>query len=252
MISLFRKIRIQALADGRTGRYLRYAVGEIILVVIGILIAVRVNTWNQERIENNRLNLQIEKLLDECVESKTLIEGMRVRMDSLKTKMTISIEIVREQDFERLDVFKENVGAIATAWNLHINTPILEEFNRQNGTVVLKNPNLKSTLNEYYEVLDFYHYGLDYNRFQYQFSIEPFISKYLNYSSTALPVYRDRLIQGGPESNFEELFQSLEFWNIMTFKLETTNGEQYILGELIEGLDTLIVELQKEIQMRHE
>lgn len=48
MIKLFRNIRKKLLAEGKTSNYLKYAIGEIILVVIGILIALQVNNWNQE------------------------------------------------------------------------------------------------------------------------------------------------------------------------------------------------------------
>lgn len=49
MIKLFRKIRQNLLSEGKTGRYLKYAFGEIVLVVIGILIALQINNWNIER-----------------------------------------------------------------------------------------------------------------------------------------------------------------------------------------------------------
>ena len=49
MIKLFRKIRHQMLKENKTYRYFKYALGEIILVVIGILIALQLNTWNENR-----------------------------------------------------------------------------------------------------------------------------------------------------------------------------------------------------------
>ena len=49
MIKFFRKIREQLLVENKTGRYFKYAIGEIILVVIGILIALQINNWNEER-----------------------------------------------------------------------------------------------------------------------------------------------------------------------------------------------------------
>ncbi len=49
MIKLFRKIRQNLLMENRMGKYLKYAIGEIILVVIGILIALQINNWNEER-----------------------------------------------------------------------------------------------------------------------------------------------------------------------------------------------------------
>mgnify|MGYP000005817841 CR=1 FL=1 len=49
MIKFFRKIRQNLLSEGKTGKYFKYAVGEIILVVIGILIALQINNWNEQR-----------------------------------------------------------------------------------------------------------------------------------------------------------------------------------------------------------
>ena len=47
MIKFFRKIRQNLLSEGKTAKYLKYAIGEIILVVIGILIALQINNWNE-------------------------------------------------------------------------------------------------------------------------------------------------------------------------------------------------------------
>lgn len=49
MIKFFRRIRQNLLSEGKTGKYLKYAVGEIVLVVIGILIALQINNWNENR-----------------------------------------------------------------------------------------------------------------------------------------------------------------------------------------------------------
>ncbi len=47
MIKFFRKIRQRLLAENKFNKYLIYAIGEIILVVIGILIALQINNWNE-------------------------------------------------------------------------------------------------------------------------------------------------------------------------------------------------------------
>ena len=49
MIKFFRKIRQNLLSEGKTGKYFKYAFGEIVLVVIGILIALQINNWNENR-----------------------------------------------------------------------------------------------------------------------------------------------------------------------------------------------------------
>jgi hypothetical protein len=60
VIKLFRNIRQKLLTEGKTSNYLKYAIGEIILVVIGILIALQINNWN----ENRKLkNVEFQTLL---------------------------------------------------------------------------------------------------------------------------------------------------------------------------------------------
>ncbi|MGB5372105.1 MAG: DUF6090 family protein, partial [Flavobacteriaceae bacterium] len=49
MLKFFRKIRQQLLVKNNISKYLLYAIGEIVLVVIGILIALQINNWNEDR-----------------------------------------------------------------------------------------------------------------------------------------------------------------------------------------------------------
>ncbi|NNC44454.1 MAG: hypothetical protein HKN99_01055 [Winogradskyella sp.] len=54
MIKFFRKIRYNLMEQNKTGKYFKYAIGEIILVVIGILIALQINNWNEQRKEKQQ------------------------------------------------------------------------------------------------------------------------------------------------------------------------------------------------------
>ncbi|WP_051229694.1 DUF6090 family protein [Psychroserpens burtonensis] len=83
MIKFFRKIRQNLLSEGKTGKYLKYALGEIILVVIGILIALSINNWNELRKTNNNQEkylklLKVESLknLNEVNRYKDLVTDM--------------------------------------------------------------------------------------------------------------------------------------------------------------------------------
>ena len=49
MINFFRKIRHKLADNNQFLKYSRYAIGEIVLVVVGILIAVQINNWNEAR-----------------------------------------------------------------------------------------------------------------------------------------------------------------------------------------------------------
>tara|TARA_R110000744_G_scaffold363618_1_gene471957 strand:+ start:23 stop:733 length:711 start_codon:yes stop_codon:yes gene_type:complete len=77
MIKFFRKIRYDLMEKNKTGKYLKYAIGEIVLVVIGILIALSINNWNDNR--KNRISER--KLLDNI--HRDFIHN-KVEFDSLK------------------------------------------------------------------------------------------------------------------------------------------------------------------------
>ena len=66
MITIFRKIRQQLVSQNKFSRYLIYAIGEIILVVIGILIALKIDNWN-ERIQQDKEELKILKSLHKAI-----------------------------------------------------------------------------------------------------------------------------------------------------------------------------------------
>ena len=55
--------------ENKTSKYFRYAIGEIVLVVIGILIALQINNWNEERLENNREKITVQNLNTEFQEN---------------------------------------------------------------------------------------------------------------------------------------------------------------------------------------
>jgi len=63
MIKFFRKIRYNLMETGKTGKYLKYAIGEIVLVVIGILIALSINNWNENKKERKLETKVLSELL---------------------------------------------------------------------------------------------------------------------------------------------------------------------------------------------
>jgi len=70
MIKFFRNIRQWLLQEGKTSNYLKYAVGEIVLVVIGILIALQINNWNQKR-QSREQFVKILTTMKEDIKSDT-------------------------------------------------------------------------------------------------------------------------------------------------------------------------------------
>jgi hypothetical protein len=65
MIKFFRKIRQNLLSEGKTVKYFKYAIGEILLVVIGILIALQINNWNENKKLETKTQDYFVQLLDD-------------------------------------------------------------------------------------------------------------------------------------------------------------------------------------------
>lgn len=76
-MKIFRKLRFDLLKNGKTPRYFKYALGEIALVVIGILIALQINNWNETQKGNSRLN-------DHLVKIKSHTKDDLRQLDSIK------------------------------------------------------------------------------------------------------------------------------------------------------------------------
>lgn len=98
MIKFFNKIRKQLLDQNKTGRYLKYAIGEIILVMFGILLALQVNTWNNNR-ELKKEELKVMKSLHKEF-SQNLVRFDKAYNVHLERKKNIElIMTVKPQEF---------------------------------------------------------------------------------------------------------------------------------------------------------
>ncbi len=75
MINFFRKIRKKLADDNKPWKYLIYAIGEILLVVIGILIALQINNWNENRINSIRESLLLREINIEFKFNKEELES---------------------------------------------------------------------------------------------------------------------------------------------------------------------------------
>ena len=84
MIKFFRKIRQDLLSKGRTGKYLKYAIGEIVLVVIGILIALQINNWNEKRLQQKHLLSVYERILTDINNDLQELTTIIKRHDSIE------------------------------------------------------------------------------------------------------------------------------------------------------------------------
>ena len=97
MLKFFRKIRFDLMEKpqkDKASRYFKYAIGEIVLVVIGILIALSINNWNEARIEQNRIKKYAKSLIQDLENDIDMlnislfqVEEAYEAIDSLKSYM---------------------------------------------------------------------------------------------------------------------------------------------------------------------
>jgi hypothetical protein len=100
MIKLFRKIRQNLLSAGKTGKYLKYAFGEILLVVIGILIALQINNWNENRLKKNDASNYLLQ-----IRAELFLDIEHYQRDSTTIKVTTEyLNHVSDGNYEEVDL----------------------------------------------------------------------------------------------------------------------------------------------------
>ena len=91
MIKFFRKIRQRLLTDNKFSKYLLYAIGEIILVVIGILIALQINNWNAEqKIKKEEIGI-LNNLLESLYSAKEQSDIDIFKENQLKESLIVAL-----------------------------------------------------------------------------------------------------------------------------------------------------------------
>lgn len=104
MIKLFRNIRKNLLNEGKISKYFKYAIGEIVLVVIGILIALQLNNWketNAERkIERDYIISLIEDITKDTDNFNTAINQNKQRVKNLDSFASLCFNYEKDNDYK--------------------------------------------------------------------------------------------------------------------------------------------------------
>jgi len=146
MIKVFRRIRQQLLSENKVSRYLLYAIGEIILVVIGILIALQINNTNEVKkqrtkevqfLKNLKADLIFEEAqLDRYIEIReSMVNSAKIILDHFNGKPVEDIQLFNYHNFnvEIWQAFQRN------------NNTFLELVNSGNLTII-SNDSIKNGL----------------------------------------------------------------------------------------------------------
>ncbi len=148
MIKFFRKIRQNILSKGKMGKYFKYAIGEIILVVIGILIALQLNNLNENRKNSafeKEILIQIQENLKNDIKALTEVEM------NFNAAITSTNKILNEEVSQNIeDSIHVWLGAIIQFDRFQPLTNAYEVL-KSNGFDKVSNKQLRFLLGRYYD-----------------------------------------------------------------------------------------------------
>ena len=138
MARIFRRLRAGLLHEARSREYLLYAAGELVLVIVGILIALQVNNWNQERIEQQQVRRYAHALASDLESDIKMVEPI-VRMIDMSLRNMDALDSYTRgrplEQFDNLDLYQLTaiVGYRAYEWHRTTfeqmkNAGVLEQF----------------------------------------------------------------------------------------------------------------------------
>jgi len=152
MIPYYRKIRKKLADDNQFFKYSRYAIGEIILVVVGILIALQINNWNNLNEKNKLKSVYINRLISDIKSDTTNIAYTRSELEINQGVIKALIEkISLNEDLEELDTLLYNY--FERGWIIYEFIPTSNTYIdlSQTGNMnILNNPDLVDEIIQYY------------------------------------------------------------------------------------------------------
>lgn len=239
MIKFFRKIRQDLLYEGKTGKYLKYALGEIILVVIGILIALQLNNWN---IDNQRSREEIELLTEMKFnlenDLKDCIWNINKNQELLNSNLAVLNQLEGTIPFH--DSLRSHYGNLLGTTTQRRNMSAYDHL-KSNGMNLIRNNSLRQNITKVYS--ERYYYietkELEYdNQFQINQVIPQLNGKIIidNISKTGYPIdlntlFEDNALKGILRTNAD----------VKRLMLRTYENLKVDIQNLIDQIDKELV-----------
>ena len=253
MIQFFRKIRQKILIENKLSKYLMYAFGEIILVVIGILIALQINNWNEERKANISENKALLALKNEFDKNFERFQFIMKERDSGQVVLRTYFDIIANDTIPIEKKAQANKGAyFGGRWGAQ-NTVLMGLVN--SGAIDnIKNDSLKILLTLWPNLVQ--------NWNSEEVKLEKLIEKVNDYQRTIIR-------QGIPKplnekkgyifkESFEQYYSSmalivndLEYQNFVASEIQNLHHQSIVGGRLIRSYEQIISALNIELKNRN-
>jgi hypothetical protein len=146
MLRFFRNIRQKLAAENNVAKYLRYAVGEILLVVIGILIALQVNNWNEQRKQRATELHYLSNLKNDLNLNIAEIEKYIAVRNSRTASANIILEYFEGKPLTDFDEFNRNAVNVYTWQKFFQIDNTFQELTNSGNLSIISNDSIKNNL----------------------------------------------------------------------------------------------------------
>jgi uncharacterized protein YlaN (UPF0358 family) len=147
MIKFFRKIRYGLMEKNKTGKYLKYAIGEIILVVIGILIALQINNWNEKRLDTNQEKITLTNLNEEFQDNLRDLDSINVKLSNTIHSLEHLFAMFNKEESQYASTTLDSIiSKTLTSPTWKPSEFVLNDLKNSGGLSKLRNKELKKLL----------------------------------------------------------------------------------------------------------
>ncbi|WP_296702760.1 DUF6090 family protein [Algoriphagus sp.] len=242
MIKFYRIIRQRLLSENKITKYMIYAIGEIVLVVIGILIALQLNTWNQDRIDRKMEKKILTDLRQELKTNKQKIRAAIERREDRYNPLDRYMKLMEEDSIPFLDfleIHKVNFfsGQISPSFGV-INSLI------SSGEVnLISNDSLKYLATDWKDVIAVF-MSVEKSSFDGH-------RRFSDYFDTRFPFLGNQFHNKSPEDlqdRFEKIIDDVEYRNKLITVKQHFEGAIRIGEETIEYIDGMTNLIDREIE----
>jgi Family of unknown function (DUF6090) len=145
MLKIFRKIRQNLLSENKTSKYTIYAVGEIFLVVVGILIALQINNWNETKKEQAITDKYLSGFVSDLEKDRIQLETLIAVRKKQSTSAKALLDMIETNDYE-LDSFYNHYYFLFPFYRFTPNSNTLEEVLNSSHLRFITDEDIKNRL----------------------------------------------------------------------------------------------------------
>ncbi len=248
MFNFFRNIRRNLSDDNRPVKYFRYAIGEIALVVLGILIALQVNNWNEGRKEQEKIKRYAKSLVQDLENDIKMVDTIQYVANQIALRIDSLSNYIRNNEIDEIS----NLDIVCLSWMklyrpYSWNRATLDELKNSGSLQLIKNDELSKRIVEYDALTS--HMDEDYkedntlsnNAWQLMSSVVN-----VNYPNVAK--LREVIRYTATFETMELVFESAEYKEAKSFDFELTINDKKTLINAVNSY----IRLQFNIEIRTE